>query len=174
MKQTVRMILVDPHLFVRKAVRRLLEVEPAFTVCAEADQPHQVERLLARHHPDLAILDVDPRHDDGLTLIRILRVRYPDLPMLVLSLQKETLFAEAALRAGAQGYVMKNDAAEHLVQAVREVLAGRLYVSETIQQGIYARLRLDGVHRPAVPRRPRGPQARWRGRRTTRPPARAR
>ena len=130
---------------VRKAVRRLLEEEPDWVVCAEAETTEQVERALRRHHPDLVILDPSLQQDDGLSLIRVLRARFPALLILVLSLHKESLFAEATLRAGAQGYLMKNDAPEHLVHAVREVTRGQIYVSETIQQNIYAKVRQDSL-----------------------------
>ena len=103
MKSGIRILLVDPHAVVRKAVRRLLEVDPALAVCAEAETTEQVERALRRHHVDLAILDLAFQRDDGLTLIRVLRARYPAMLILVLSMHKETMFAEAALRAGAQG-----------------------------------------------------------------------
>ncbi len=159
MKDGVRILLVDAHAFVRKAVRRLLEVDAALAVCAEAETPEQVERALRRHHPDLVILDLALQCGDGLTLIRVLRARYPALPILVLSLHKETMFAEAALRAGAQGYLMKNDAGDHLVEAVHQVLKGLIYVSEHIQQNIYARMRSDTLRRSGG--RP-GPSAEWR------------
>lgn len=148
MKSGIRILLVDPHAVVRKAVRRLLEVDPALAVCAEAETPEQVERALRRHHVDLAILDLAFQRDDGLTLIRVLRARYPAMLILVLSMHKETMFAEAALRAGAQGYLMKNDAADHLVPAVHQVRAGKIYVSEAIQQGIYAKMRMEALRRP--------------------------
>lgn len=150
MKEGIRILLVDPHAFVRKAVRRLLEVDPDLSVCAEAETPEQVERALRRHHPDLVILDLALQRDDGLTMIRVLRARYHALPILVLSLHKETMFAEAALRAGAQGYLMKNDAAEHLVQAVHQLRSGNIYVSEAIQQGIYAKMRTEALRRPGA------------------------
>lgn len=148
MKEVTRILLVDPHTLVRKAVRRLLEVDAGLCVCAEAETPEQVERALRRHHPDLVILDPALQREDSLTLMRVLRARYPTLPILVLSLHKETLFAEATLRAGAQGYLMKNDAPEHLVSAVHEVVQGNIYVSETIRQNIYAKLRMDALRRP--------------------------
>lgn len=151
MKASVRIVLVDSHVMVRQAVRRLLEVEPGLIVCAEAETTEQVERALRRHHPDLVILDPSLQQDDGLTLIRVLRARFPALPILILSLHKESLFAEATLRAGAQGYLMKNDAPDHLVHAVHEVSRGQIYVSETIQQSIYAKVRQDALRRGGAP-----------------------
>ena len=151
MKASVRIVLVDSHVMVRQAVRRLLEVEPGLIVCAEAETTEQVERALRRHHPDLVILDPSLQQDDGLTLIRVLRARFPALPILILSLHKESLFAEATLRAGAQGYLMKNDAPDHLVHAVHEVTQGQIYVSETIQQSIYAKVRQDALRRGGAP-----------------------
>jgi DNA-binding NarL/FixJ family response regulator len=150
MKERIRMVLVDSHALVRKAVRRLLVVDPAITVLAEAETPEHMERALRRHHPDILILDPALHNDDGLTLIRVVRARYPALPILIISQHKETLFAEAALRAGAQGYLMKNDAPDHLMEAVYQVVRGQIYVSETIRQGIFAKLRLDASRRPGT------------------------
>lgn len=146
MKSLVRIVVVDAHATVRKAVRRLLEEEPGLMVCAEAGTSEQLERALRRQHPDLVILD-PALQEDGLTLIRVLRARFPALLILVLSLDKESLFAEATLRAGAQGYLMKNDAPLHLVHAIQEVARGQIYVSEPIQQSIYAKMRRDAIRR---------------------------
>jgi DNA-binding NarL/FixJ family response regulator len=150
MKQAVRILLADNHDFVRKAVRRLLEVDPDLTVCAEAETPEQVERALQRQHPDLLILDLVLQQADGLALIRSLKARHAKVPILALSLHKETMFAELTLQAGAQGYLMKDDAAHHLVDAVHEIMAGRIYVSEAIRQGIFSRMRADSASRPGT------------------------
>lgn len=150
MKEGVRILLVDPHPLVRKAVRRLLDGDPTLAVCAEAESPEQLERALRRHHPDLILLDLDPQRDDGLTLIRVLHHRHPGLAILVLSLHKETLFAEEALRAGAQGYLMKEDAGDHLLEAIHQVRKGLIYVSEIIRQNIYARMRSDAQRRSGI------------------------
>ena len=150
MKEGPRILLVDPHPLVRKAVRRLLEGDASLAVCAEAETPEQLERAIRRHHPNLILLDLDPQRDDGLTLIRVLRLRHPELAILVLSLHKETLFAEEALRAGAQGYLMKEDAGDHLLEAIHQVKEGLIYVSEAIRQSIYAKMRSDVQRRSGI------------------------
>lgn len=160
MKEPIRILLVDDHAFVRRAVKRLLEVDPSLVVCGEAETSDQTMQAIRRSHPDVVIMDLALKHDDGLTLTRAIRARYAHLPVLILTLHKETLFAETALRAGASGYLMKNDAPQYLIEAVREVVRDRIYVSEGIRQGIFARMRgeqLARTHgRPHGPRSPLG------------------
>lgn len=147
MKEKIRVLLVDDHAFVRRAIKRLIEVDASFVVVAEAENAEQAMRAVHRCHPDLVVLDLALQRDDGIALTRILHARHMTLPILILSLHKETLFAEPALRAGANGYIMKNDAPEHLLEAMREVLSDRIYVSESIRQGIYAKMRTDALRR---------------------------
>ncbi|HMP75233.1 MAG TPA: response regulator transcription factor [Kiritimatiellia bacterium] len=141
------MLLVDDHAFVRKAIRRLLEVEPDLRVCGEASTRERAVHLVRTLHPDVVLLDLALPNEDGLTMIRELRAMFGPLPILVVSLHKESLFSEPALHAGADGYLMKNDASDHLVEAVRTVLDHRLYVSAEIREAILGRLR--GVERNA-------------------------
>ncbi len=158
MKRPRRILLVDDHAFVRRAIRRLLETEPGLAVCAEAAGRGAALRALRLHHPDLLVLDLVLPGRDGLMFTSEIRRAFPDLPILLLSLQQESLFAEAALRAGADGYLMKNDAPEHLVEAVHALMDRRLYVSPRMSQTIFCRLR--GTDRPAAPPgAARGPRA---------------
>lgn len=147
MKDRIRVLLVDDHAFVRRAVKRLLEVDASLVVCGEAETSEQAMQAIRRGHPDVVIMDLALKHDDGLTLTRNIRMRHLHLPILILTLHKESLFAETALRAGASGFLMKNDAPQHLIEAVREVVADRIYVSESIRQTIFARMRGEQLAR---------------------------
>lgn len=146
MKGKVHILLVDDHAFVRRALKRLLEVDPALRVCAEAEDGAAALQALRRHQPDVIVLDLALKHEDGLALTRTIRARCPT-PILILSIHKETMFAEGALRAGANGYLMKNDAPEHLIEAVHELAKNRIYVSDMIRQSIYAKMRTDSLAR---------------------------
>lgn len=154
MKEKVRILLVDDHAFVRRAIRRLIEVDADFEVVAEAENAEQALRAIRRCHPNVVVLDLALQRDDGIALTKAIHARHFALPILILSLHKETLFAEPALRAGASGYIMKNDAPEHLLPALREVISDRIYVSENIRQGIFARMRTDALRRSGGLRAP--------------------
>lgn len=148
-------MLVDDHAFVRRSIRRLLETEPGLSVCAEASSRNETLHALRLHRPDLLILDLVLPGEDGLIFTSEIRRQFPDMPILILSLHKESLFAEPALRAGADGYLMKNDAPEHLVEAVYTVMERRLYLSPQVQQVIFSRMR--GMDRAIPPARPAAP-----------------
>lgn len=128
----VRLILVDDHPVVRQGLARLINDEPDLTVCAEADSASSALQLIQQHNPDLVVVDISMGGTDGIELIKDLRVRNPGLPALVLSMHDESLYAERVLRAGAKGYVMKQEAPEKVMTAIRRVLAGEVYVSEKI------------------------------------------
>lgn len=136
-----QILLVDDHAFVRRATRRLLEVDPDLSVRAEASSLRQAMRELRRSLFDLVIMDLVLPGEDGLQFIQQVRREWSRLPILVVSLHKESLFAEPALKAGANGFLMKSDAPESLVTAAHTVLAGQLYVSPMMQQLIFERMR---------------------------------
>jgi DNA-binding NarL/FixJ family response regulator len=118
----------------------MISSEPAFTICGEADRIDTALQVTAATSPHLAIVDLSLADGHGLDLIQALRKIAPDLPVLVLSMHDEELFAERALRAGARGYVMKDAAIGDLVHAMHEVLSGRIYVSERVSQHVLKRL----------------------------------
>jgi DNA-binding NarL/FixJ family response regulator len=134
-----RILIVDDHPIVRLGIRQMIAFEPDLTVCGEADSAGSALGLLASK-PDLAIVDLSLREGSGLELIRSLREAAPEMRILVLSMHDEALFAERALRAGAHGYMMKQEAIDNLVHAIQEVLAGRLFVSRRMSQHLLARL----------------------------------
>ncbi|HEY1304858.1 MAG TPA: response regulator transcription factor [Vicinamibacterales bacterium] len=134
-------LVVDDHPVVRLGIRQMIAAEPDLSVCAEADTPDAALSACRSSHVDLAIVDLSLGSTSGLELIKVLHEEYPTLPILVLSMHDESLFAQRALRAGARGYLQKHEAIEGLVRAIREVVAGKVYVSDTVAQQVLAGLR---------------------------------
>jgi DNA-binding NarL/FixJ family response regulator len=136
---TARILVVDDHPIVRLGIRQMIGADPGLAVCGEADSAEAALRWVAGHTADLAIVDLSLGDGAGLELIRSLRQAAPGLPVLVLSMHDEMLFAERALRAGARGYIMKQEAIDGLARAIRQVLAGRTYLSERMAESMFAR-----------------------------------
>jgi DNA-binding NarL/FixJ family response regulator len=135
-----RILVVDDHPIVRLGIRQMIAAEADLEICAEAESADAARQLVMSAHPDLAIVDLSLAQGTGLELIRSLRELVPSVPVLVLSMHDEVLFAERALRAGARGYIMKREAITGLVAAIRQVLSGRIYVSEGMAQAVLERL----------------------------------
>lgn len=129
-----RLLLADDHAFVRRAMRSLLEMDPALRVVAEASSLKQTMRELRRQAFDLLIMDLVFPGEDGLRFIAEARRDFPRLGILVVSLHRESLFAEPVMRAGANGFIMKSDAPDLLVPACRAVLERRFFVSPMMRQ----------------------------------------
>jgi DNA-binding NarL/FixJ family response regulator len=127
-----RIFLIDDHSIMREGLRRLLEAESDLVVGGEASTAKQALAAIADEQPELVLVDIALPGADGIELIKTLRARFPALLMLVLSMHDEALYAERVLRAGAKGYVMKSSSSEQLLQAVRKVLAGEIFVSPTL------------------------------------------
>ncbi len=135
-----RILIVDDHAIVRRGLAQLLNGEHDLEVCAEAGTAPEAIRVAATAHPDLAIVDVSLRDESGLELIRDFRAQYPDMPVLVLSMHDERYYAQRALRTGAMGYIMKEEAPDTIIEAIRRVLSGRVYVSAHIADSMLAQL----------------------------------
>lgn len=128
----VRILLVDDHPIVREGLRRLVQETPDLTVCGEAESVQEAKALLRKHEPEILVVDLSLKNGEGLELVREARKQYPRLTILVLSMQDELLFAPRLLTAGANGYLMKREAATSFVSALRQLLNGKVYVSETV------------------------------------------
>lgn len=126
---TARVLIIDDHPLVRLGFTQLLSDEPDLEVCGHAEEAKQALELVDELDPDLLVVDIFLPGTSGLELLKRSHSQWPDLPMLVCSMHDEALFAERALRAGARGYINKQQAAEDLVTAVREVLGGGTYLS---------------------------------------------
>jgi DNA-binding NarL/FixJ family response regulator len=151
---TTRILIVDDHPLVREGLIGLLAAQSDFVVCGEASGVDEARQLVASTRPDVAIIDLTLNDGTGLELIKDLRARYPAVKLLVLSMHDESLYAERALRAGAVGYVSKHEASRTIVQAVRTILAGKLYLSPNMTELVVQRAFVAGadLSRPAVDR----------------------
>jgi DNA-binding NarL/FixJ family response regulator len=127
-----RVLIVDDHPIVRSGLGQLVQQEADLQVCGEASDASEALDEIERKKPDLVLVDISLGGSSGIELTKTIRERYERLPVLVLSMHDESLYAERALRAGAKGYVMKQEAAETVLKAIRKVLGGGLYVSDTI------------------------------------------
>lgn len=127
-----RVLIVDDHPIVRQGLRRMIEPEADLTVCGEAQTEREARAAIRELTPDVVIVDISLAQGDGLELVRDIHAQLPELPMLVLSMHDETIYAGRLLAAGASGYIMKQAASDQLLVAVRRVLEGGTYVSEAL------------------------------------------
>ena len=127
-----RIVVVDDHPIVRDGLAELLNREEDLTVCGEAADATQAVKVIAETNPDLAIVDISLRNSNGLHLIKHLRAANARLYILVLSMHEEDVYAERALRAGAQGYIMKREPPKKVIAAIRHVLSGEIYVGDEL------------------------------------------
>jgi len=124
-----RIVIVDDHPLFRKGLEELINSESSFAVCGEAGNAAEAMEIIRKLNPDLAIVDLSLPGANGIELIKNVRAEFSKLPILVLSMHDESLYALRALRAGAEGYVMKHEAMANVIQAIREVFDGRPYLS---------------------------------------------
>ena len=139
-KNPTRVLLVDDHPIVRERLADIIHRQPDLRVCAEAEDRAQALHAIEREQPDLAIVDLTLKDSDGLELIKDLHSRWPEILVLVVSMHDESLYAERAIRAGARGYITKQQASRDILVALRRVLQGNIYLNETIATNIISRL----------------------------------
>jgi DNA-binding NarL/FixJ family response regulator len=125
-------LLVDDHPIVRQGLTQLINQEQDLAVCGHAEDANGALHAIAAYRPDIVILDISLNGPDGLDVLKDIRMRDEALPVLVLSMHDESLYAERALRAGANGYIMKQEATERVLQAIRRIRGGEVYVSDRI------------------------------------------
>lgn len=135
-KKVKRVFLVDDHPVVRYGIGRILNNEADIQVCGEAGDGNEALAGINELSPDIVILDISLKEIDGLKLAKHIRSKHPQIPILVLSMHNEMIYAHKALRAGANGYIMKERSSEELVAAVRQVLSGTVYVSEAVKNKV--------------------------------------
>ncbi len=133
---TKRLLIVDDHPMMRQGLTQLIDNEPDLRVGAEADSAAAALELVIRQKFDLVVLDVSLPDKNGLEVIKDLRAQKPDLAVLVVSMHDEALYAERVLRAGARGYLMKQEGGKKILAAIRQVLAGQISVSEKMSAQI--------------------------------------
>ena len=129
-KKTV--FVVDDHPLLRQGLALLINREQDLMVCGEAEEAQAAMKAIAAKQPDILIVDISLNGPDGLDLLKNIRTLYPDLPVLILSMHDESIYAERALRARANGYIMKQEATEKVLVAVRRILGGDIYLSDRI------------------------------------------
>jgi DNA-binding NarL/FixJ family response regulator len=122
--------IVDDHPLLRQGLALLINREQDLIVCGEAEEAQAAMQAISQKHPDILIVDISLNGPDGLDLLKNVRSAYPDLPVLILSMHDEATYAERALRARANGYIMKHEATEKVLVAVRRILNGEVYLSD--------------------------------------------
>ena len=132
-KGKIKVLLVDDHPILRKGLAQMINLENDLTVCGEAEEAGKGFELVGTLQPDVAVVDISLKTGNGIELVKNIKARYPDLPVLVLSMHDESLYAERALRAGALGYIMKEEATEQVLVAIRRVLNGEIFLSEKMK-----------------------------------------
>jgi DNA-binding NarL/FixJ family response regulator len=125
-----RVLIVDDHAVLREGLAMVINQQPDLVVCSEATDAPSALEMVSAAEPDVVIVDLSLMSGSGLELIKDIKAQRPDLPMVVLSLHDETLYAERAMRAGARGYLMKRASASEVMAALRKVLSGGIYLSE--------------------------------------------
>lgn len=145
-----RIFLVDDHAMFREGLRQIIEREPEFVVCGDAEQAEAALEGIKSTHPDLVIVDISLGGTSGIDLIKAIKKDYEDLPVLVVSMHEENLYAERALRAGAMGYVMKHEPSKTVKVAIRKVLGGDMHLSEQMASTMVGKM-MRGSEQPASP-----------------------
>lgn len=138
MKRSVkkRILIVDDHPMMRQGLAQLIDNEPDLVVCGEADTAGQALTAVGTQKPDLVLADISLPDKNGLELIKDLQSMHSELPVMVVSMHDESLYAERVLRAGGRGYIMKQEGGKKLMEAIRQVLGGQIYVSEKMSAKI--------------------------------------
>lgn len=147
-----RILIIDDHPLVRSGIRAMLQLDADLQVCAEAEDIQSAMRAINEQKPDLALVDISLKGgESGLELIKNIRQKHPDLKTLAVSMHDEETYALRALKAGAQGYVMKQEGTERIREAIRCVLDGRTYLSQAMTQTAVDHLGTGGVPRDGSP-----------------------
>lgn len=140
-----RVFLVDDHPMVRERLAELIAREPDLEVCGEAEERNEALAGILSLRPELAIIDLSLKSSLGIELIKDLQSMHPEVRILVVSMQDEMIYAERCIRAGARGYITKQQASRHVMAAIRTVLAGEVYLSDAVAKLILSR----SISRPA-------------------------
>ncbi|HUD46015.1 MAG TPA: response regulator transcription factor [Candidatus Baltobacteraceae bacterium] len=146
--EKMRILIVDDHPLFCEGLRRMIDRHPALTVCGQAPDAVAAMKAVAELKPDLALVDISLEKTNGIDLIKSLKAKHEELPILVVSMHDESLYAERALRAGAQGYIMKNQPIKMVRDAIFKVLAGDIFLSEKMSTSVLARLLLGKKDEP--------------------------
>jgi len=143
-----RVFIVDDHPLVREGLTNLINGQDDLIVCGEAKDSAQAINGLGKARPNVALIDISLENESGLELVKQLKTQFPQVALIILSMHDEALYAERALRAGAQGYVMKHETSKSVLATIRQVLGGGVYVSERIVKRMA--LKLTSSRKPII------------------------
>lgn len=129
-----QILIVDDHPITRDGVATLINQQTHLKVCGEADTAHEALAMIPELKPDMAIVDVTLKNTSGIELMKSIKAQFPQLPVLIMSMHDESMYAERGLRAGAKGYIMKHEANSKILQAIETILRGELYLSDAIKE----------------------------------------
>jgi DNA-binding NarL/FixJ family response regulator len=138
-----QVLIVDDHPVVRDGLTTIINHERDLNVCGEADDAHETLKAVTELKPDVVVLDISLKSSDGIELTKSIKARHPKLSVIVLSVHDESVYAERALLAGAKAYLMKDAVSENIVKAIRTVLSGEIYVSNTISKKLLHKIAGD-------------------------------
>ncbi len=136
----IRVLLVDDHPIVRQGVQLLVDAEEGMSVCATAETPAGALDQIKATNPAIAVVDLSLKEGSGLDLIKDIKIRFPNVAVLVLSMRDDSFYAERALRAGAMGYITKEEATDRIVAGIRRVLAGEVYLTDSLSAQLLGRM----------------------------------
>ena len=139
-----RIVIIDDHPIIRQGLARLIDQEEDLAVVGGAEDAPEALALIEAVRPDLALVDLSLKNSSGIELIKTIKTRYPDLLTLVISLYDESVYAERVLRAGARGFIMKAEATEKVMIAIRQVLEGGVFVSDTMRNRLLSSMARGG------------------------------
>jgi DNA-binding NarL/FixJ family response regulator len=146
-----RVLLVDDHPIVRQGLALLIDRETDLSVCGEADGAHSAFHAMETLRPDIVVLDISLNGPDGLEVLKEIRMKSGSLPVLILSMHDESIYAERAMRAGANGYIMKQEATEKVLIAIRRILQGDVYLSDRLTTTMLQQYVRGGAHTKSSP-----------------------
>ncbi|MBI3414074.1 MAG: response regulator transcription factor [Verrucomicrobia bacterium] len=149
-----KVLIVDDHAILRQGIKQLIDQEPDLAVCWDGEDPTKVLEAIGAQQPDIAIVDLSLKNSDGLELIKHVHAKFPEVRILVLSMFDESLYAARVMHAGAHGYVMKEEATNNVLLAIRTVLRSEIYLSAKTKDKLLQNLfvGLPGSGKPSVNR----------------------
>jgi len=146
-----RILIVDDHPLFREGLRQMIERYPQLTVSGEASDAAEAMKMIMEQEPDLVLVDISLGGANGLDLIKTIKDHNDEVPVLVVSMHDESLYAERSLRAGAMGYVMKHEPASKVHAAITKVLGGEIYLSERMSANMLAKMMRGKSDHPVSP-----------------------
>ena len=146
-----KVFLVDDHPLVREWLTNLINQQPDLAVCGETESAPRALQAIAAAQPEVAIVDISLKDSSGIELIKNLKLSHPDVAVLVLSMHDESLYAERALRAGAKGYIMKRETTRKVIEGIRQILDGKVFVSDSVKETLALRLVENKTQTPRTP-----------------------